>query len=448
MKQLGVELGVESLIVFVRDRDTGSLLPAPGFQKTIARGADWRGFLAGCMEQGRCTGQFPTSGADGSSHAIGVRISTDAALVLIGGLPREDLLATVIEVMPLFAALVSGEQDARTAAAQAGIGADATAKADVLTRWLGASRDRLRGALRSSDEARVALEQQREELRASSEELTRSQEALEVANDSLIETNAALEISNLEAQRAQEVAENANRAKSEFLATMSHELRTPLNAIGGYASLLEMGIGGEMSSLQLDYLSRIKRSQEHLSTLISDVLNFAKLEAGKIEIDLADVDLDGELADAGALIEAQVRAKGLRCAFLPSAPGVRVRTDRDKMVQIVLNLLTNAVKFTPVGGSIELRSSLVGGDVVIQVSDTGPGIPADKMASIFEPFVQLERRLEPEQPGVGLGLAISRDLAERLGGGITVESVPGEGATFSVRLPVSRTAAGVDSHPV
>lgn len=423
--------------MFVRDRDTGSLLPAPGFQKTIPRGMHWRALLAECMENGEVLGEFPVDDAAASSPAMALRISSDAAVVLVGGAPDKNLLPTLLDVLPLFAALLSGEQDARTTAAQAVIGADATAKAEVLSRWLAASRDKLRDSLRSSDEARLTLELQREELRAASEELARSQEELEVINDTLSETNAALEVSMQEAETARDLAENANRAKSDFLATMSHELRTPLNAIGGYASLLEMGIGGDMSDLQKDYLSRIQRSGQHLSTLISDVLNFAKLEAGKIDVDFADVDLDGELESAGALIEPQARTVGVSYVFLPNARGVKVRADRDKMVQIVLNLLTNAVKFTPEGGSIELQSTVAGGYALIQVSDTGPGIPRDKLSSIFEPFVQLERRLEPEQPGIGLGLAISRDLAERMGGDITVESAPGKGATFILRLPVA-----------
>ncbi len=430
------------MLVFVRDKDTGSLLPAPGFPRTLARGSDWRAFLARCMQEGRCTGLFPAQEESISVPATGIWISSDAAMVLIGGLPNERLLATALRILPLFSALVIGEHEISVAAAQAGVGADANAKAEVLTRWLGASRDKLRTALQSSGQARVALELQDEELRAASEELTRSQEAIEVANQNLIETNAALELSSAEAQLDRQRAEDANRAKSEFLATMSHELRTPLNAIGGYASLLEMGIGGEMSGLQMDYLARIKRSQEHLSTLISDVLNYAKVEAGKIELDLADIDLDAELGSIGSLIEPQAAARGVSYKFSPAAAGVQVRTDRDKVVQIVLNLLTNAVKFTPAGGRVELCSSSDGATARIQVSDTGQGIPADKLSSIFEPFVQLERRMDAEQPGVGLGLAISRDLAERMGGGIVVESAPGKGATFTLRLPIAQATEG------
>ncbi len=402
---------------------------------------DWRAFLLECMEHGKCKGQFPT--ADGwSSPATGLRVTADVALVLVGGTPDEEAVETALRILPLFGDLVAGEQHAGAIEAQAGIGAEAAARTEVLTRWLAASRDKLRDALRTSDERREALELQGEELRAATEDLTRSQRELEVVNHSLIQTNAALEISSREAERDRELAENANRAKSEFLATMSHELRTPLNAIGGYASLLEMGIGGEMSGQQLDYLTRIKRSQEHLSTLISDVLNFAKVEAGKIEFDLSDVELDAELASTGDLIETQAEAQHVSYSFSPGAAGVRVRVDRDKMVQIVLNLLTNAVKFTPPGGRVELASSVDDSAARIQVRDTGPGIPPDRLSSIFEPFVQLERRLETERGGVGLGLAISRDLAERMGGGVTVESVFGKGATFTVRLPIASNAQG------
>lgn len=420
-------------MVFVRDTDTGTMIPARGFSKTIARGVDWRALVNDAMERGRCTGQFPVTGGSGLLPATARRISADAALVLIGGSPDESRIETVLGVLPLLGALVSGEQVVRNATAQIGMGADATAKADVLSRWLAASRDRLRDALRSSDEARATLVLQEEELNTSAEELSS-------ANDHLVEMNAALELSISDAERQRKRAEQANRAKSDFLATMSHELRTPLNAIGGFSSLLEMGIGGDVTPQQLEYLARIKRSQEYLSTLISDILNFAKVEAGAIQFDLTDVYLNAELSSLGSLIEIQAANNGVEYQFFPSASEIRVRADRDKLAQIILNLLTNAAKFTPRGGRVELRSAAVGTVAQIQVADTGKGIPENRLASIFEPFVQLERRLESEQSGVGLGLAISRDLAERMGGGITVTSAPGAGATFTVELPLSPSA--------
>ncbi len=236
-------------------------------------------------------------------------------------------------------------------------------------------------------------------------------------------------------QKARAEAEAANRAKTEFLATMSHELRTPLNAIAGYTELLELGIHGPLSADQVETVHRIQRSGRHLLSLINDVLNFARIESGHVDLRIAPVSVDELLAAAESLILPQVRARELRYTYERIDDGVRVHADPDKLQQIVLNLLSNAVKFTSAGGRIALAASARDHVVEISVHDTGRGVPADKLDVIFDPFVQVERSLSRPAEGTGLGLAISRDLARAMGGEISVESTEGVGSTFTVTLP-------------
>jgi signal transduction histidine kinase len=236
-----------------------------------------------------------------------------------------------------------------------------------------------------------------------------------------------------EAEEARARAEEANHAKSEFLAVMSHELRTPLNAIGGYAELLEMGVRGAVTPSQVEDLRRIQRSQKHLLGLINEVLNYARVETGTVRYDLTDVDVGEVVVAVETLVAPQLRAKGLAFA-VECESGLAVRADREKLQQILVNLLTNAVKFTE-RGSVTLACECAGESVRLRVRDTGVGIPDDKLETIFEPFVQVDARLTRPNEGVGLGLAISRDLARGMGGDLTVESAPGEGSEFTLALP-------------
>ena len=244
------------------------------------------------------------------------------------------------------------------------------------------------------------------------------------------------------AQAARAEAEAANRAKSQFLSTMSHELRTPLNAIAGYAELLEMGIRGPLTEVQRDDIARIHRSSRVLMSLVNDVLNFARLEAGQVHVQPEAVRLDALLADLETLVIPQVRAKGLHYSHDACSESRVVRADPDRLKQILTNLLTNAVKFTDAGGRVTISchdgAPVAPGMVRIAVCDTGRGIAAEQLERIFEPFVQVDRHLTLDsQQGVGLGLAISRDLARLMGGELTVESTLGEGSTFALTLPLA-----------
>ena len=263
---------------------------------------------------------------------------------------------------------------------------------------------------------------------------------------------SAERLARAEAEAARARADEANRAKSQFLANMSHELRTPLNAIGGYVELLDMGLRGPLTDAQRADLQRVKRAQLHLLGLINDVLNLARIETGRVEYDVHEVDLAAAIADVAPMIEPQVGAKGLEFSMRAPAPGLLVWADPDKLRQVLLNVLSNAAKFTGTGGRVVLEvadradGSAPADLVFVRVTDSGRGIRRDKLEAVFEPFVQLARDLTAgdafSQQGTGLGLAISRDLARGMGGDLRARSEEGVGSTFTIALRRVVAASG------
>jgi signal transduction histidine kinase len=233
---------------------------------------------------------------------------------------------------------------------------------------------------------------------------------------------------------ARRQAEEANSAKSQFLATMSHELRTPLNAIAGYTQLLALGVRGAITPEQREDLDRIDRSQRHLLSLINDILNFAKIEAGHIAIENEPLKIAKIMNGLKEFVEPQLREKALSFSVVNECDDGTALGDEDKVRQILINLLSNAIKFTAERGMIKVHCRIDDGSFKVNVIDDGLGIPKDKLDAIFEPFVQVGRDFSSPQGGTGLGLAISRDLARRMGGDLDVVSELGRGSTFTLTL--------------
>jgi signal transduction histidine kinase len=242
---------------------------------------------------------------------------------------------------------------------------------------------------------------------------------------------------SLERKVAEKTAEieTANRHKSEFLANVSHELRTPLNAILGFSEALDERLFGELNARQAQYVRDIHDSGRHLLALINDLLDLSKVEAGRLDLEPAPVDVPALVEGAMQMVAARASAAGVRLT-VDIEPDVGVwRGDARRLHQILLNLLSNAVKFTPAGGDVRVRAAHAAGGLAIAVADTGVGIAPEQMQRLFAPFAQARSRGLRGEEGTGLGLALSRRLAELHGGRLQVDSAPGRGSTFTLWLP-------------
>ncbi|HEY4735419.1 MAG TPA: ATP-binding protein [Gemmatimonadaceae bacterium] len=239
-------------------------------------------------------------------------------------------------------------------------------------------------------------------------------------------------------QTARREAETANRIKSELFARLSHEFRTPLHAVSGYLEILQQNIHGGLNDEQRKDVERIHQAQEHLLALVNMILDFAKLEGGPVELSMAEIPIEETLRVADSLVAPQFAKKRVTYTHRAGDPRLTVFADREKVQQIIVNLLANAVKFTPTGGAVEMDWRVEDDSLLVRVKDNGSGIPDDKVEQIFEPFVQLRSAGSLPTGGTGLGLPISRDLARAMGGEVTATSTVGVGSVFTLRLPLRK----------
>jgi signal transduction histidine kinase len=290
------------------------------------------------------------------------------------------------------------------------------------------SRERELAAARAS-----ALQEQNDVLRRQAEALERQRSEAQALAAELESANGALRSALSDAQDARIAAERASQAKTVFLRTMSHELRTPLNAVIGYAQLLEVGAAGAISDAQRQYLQRIDRSAAHLLALIDEVLTLAREpDEGRGRM-FDDVSLREAVDEVAMMIAPQASERGLDLE-VGDIPDVMLRTDGQWLKQVLLNLSSNAVKFTA-QGRVAIRADVTAEAVAVHVRDTGPGIAPEHREQVFQPFWQVDQGTTRRYGGTGLGLSVSRELARRLGGEITLDSEPGAGSRFTLHLP-------------
>jgi signal transduction histidine kinase len=236
-------------------------------------------------------------------------------------------------------------------------------------------------------------------------------------------------------------AQEANRAKADFLAIISHELRTPLNAIMGYSDLLDAEVNGDLSVRQRKQVDRVRASARHLLQLIEEILSYARMETGGEELRVEGADAREIAREAAAVIEPMAESRSLEFRFESHGPPLRLLTDAGKVRQVLVNLLSNAVKFTE-RGHVELKVGIEGNDVVFEVKDTGIGIPESDIPRVFDPFWQVERPNTRRVGGTGLGLSVSRRYVRMLQGRLDIRSAPGRGTTVFVRIPHSIGQSG------
>jgi two-component system cell cycle sensor histidine kinase PleC len=243
---------------------------------------------------------------------------------------------------------------------------------------------------------------------------------------------------------AKTAADNANRAKSEFLASVSHELRTPLNAILGFSEIIRDELFGPVGTRQYaDYAGDVHRSGAHLLDLINDILDLSKIDAGKVELHEENVDLDALLGESVKLVRERAMTGGVRLSFASAPQATTVFADRRLLKQILLNLLSNAIKFTPRGGSVMAQIFRTNDAVGFSVADSGIGMSAADIEKALSPYGQIDSKISRKHQGTGLGLPISHSLAKMHGGDLAIESTPDMGTTIALMLPVARRVGKV-----
>ncbi|GEM_PF-1567573 len=299
------------------------------------------------------------------------------------------------------------------------------------------------------ERAPLFLEESVDSLRILTDQVARALQAESYASEQEEIRLRELRLAGDELRRQNEAIQEANRLKSEFLANMSHELRTPLNSIIGFAELLESGKVGEPDPTQKEFLGDILTSSRHLLQLINDVLDLAKVEAGRMEFAPEEVDLASLVEEVVVVVRALSTRKGIEVSTSVAPEVRRVSADPVRLKQVLFNYLSNAIKFTPEGGRVEVRATPQGPESFrLEVQDTGVGIRAEDIPKLFQEFQQLDSSMAKQQQGTGLGLALTKRLAEAQGGSVGVESAPGRGSTFSVTLPRVGLAGAVQARAV
>ena len=367
----------EDLVVFVRDEAVGRSLPAAGFGQTLRGARAWRQLVAAAIEQG--TAEGPVENEQGqvrSAYAVGLPDGT--AAVLVGETITEPARPLLREILPLFGALFRTEAAAARAEVESKMARNAAVQATSLA--------------------------------------------------------AKLDATRAELQHALSVAETASRARDEFLATVSHELRTPLTSIIGWIQLLRLERDEAALAEGLDTIDRNARAQ---SRLIEDILDFSRINAGKLRLSVQPLDLADVIDAAIDIVRPAANAKGVRIDRILDSEAGHVSGDGDRLQQVIWNLLSNAVKFTPRAGQVQVRLERINSHCELTVSDTGEGISPKFLPYVFDRFSQADSSSTRAHAGLGLGLGIVRHLVELHGGTVQAFS-PGEGqgATFAVRLPL------------
>jgi signal transduction histidine kinase len=442
----------DELLLFSRDPELGLFLPAPGLRQTLHGAGEWRAFVERCAREGEASGTLP--GPGGAPLRAAGCAAEGAVAVLTGDGARVHRLAELRPVLPLLGALFDTERREDAAELRARTAGESAARARVLTQTLQQVRERLEEALAEAGLARNEARDRAEHAEGLAVELQAQAEQLQDQAAELEMLNAELSISTEEAERARDAADAANRAKSEFLANMSHELRTPINAILGYGELLDMELAGPVTPEQRAQLDRIRSSSRHLLTLINDILDLSKVEAGQMVVQHVASRIHVEVLEAVSVVGAQYGERGVELMNECSGGDGRYVGDPDRVRQVLLNLLSNAGKFTEPGGRVMVRCGtttrpdprayLAGTSTwtFVQVEDTGIGIGPDDAARVFQPFVQAVEGRTRTQGGTGLGLTISRQLARLMGGDLTLRSEPGNGSCFTLWLPADAVVAG------
>lgn len=375
---LAREVGCEDLILFIRDPESSAFLPAHGFPQTMPKGRWWRALLDEAAKTGRASGELEdTKGTRRQVEALS--ISDDSMVALLGGELHPDAVEDLLRALPVLAALLRGESEVQIATAQSAMARRSASEANALARQLDNTRAELRRALI--------------------------------------------------------VAEAAARTRDEFLATVSHELRTPLTGILGWAQILRAD--GLVHEEGTQALETIERNARALTLLIEDILDFSRINAGKLRIDVKPTDLVDVIRNSVEVVRPAANAKEVKIQVTLATSAAAVSGDPDRLQQVVWNLMSNALKFTPKGGRIQVILERINSHMEISVIDTGEGIDPEFLPFVFDRFSQADTSSSRSYAGLGLGLGIVKNLVELHGGSVRAYSEGlGKGAMFVVRIPI------------